>query len=156
MYLKITESFNELSVNTDTIDAENDALTETFSVLLYDRTTKLGNITEGNIREWKLASDKKYPSKSSVSRWPCMGPNHVPPNETAQPWSLQRFGDQNRRWIENNMGSAPWSTPRAFRELMKCGCKKDCDHGCRCRCNRVTNTMTSASTARGTVLPARC
>ena len=28
MYLKITESFNELSVNTGTIDAENDALTE--------------------------------------------------------------------------------------------------------------------------------
>ena len=26
MYLKITESFNELSVNTDTIDAENDML----------------------------------------------------------------------------------------------------------------------------------
>ena len=51
MYLKITESFNELSVNTDTIDAENDALTDTFSVLLYDRTTMLGNITEGNIHE---------------------------------------------------------------------------------------------------------
>ena len=41
MYLKITESFNELSANTDTIDAENDAVTERFPVLLYDRTTKL-------------------------------------------------------------------------------------------------------------------
>ena len=43
MYLKITESFNELSVNTDILDAENDAVTERFSVLLYDRTDKLGN-----------------------------------------------------------------------------------------------------------------
>ena len=49
LYIKITESFNELSVNTDPIDAENDVVTERFSVLLYDRTTKLGNITEGNI-----------------------------------------------------------------------------------------------------------
>ena len=34
---------NELSVNIDTIeiDAENDAVRERFSVLLYDRTTKL-------------------------------------------------------------------------------------------------------------------
>ena len=43
-------SHSVLSVNTDTIDADNDAVTERFSVLLYDRTTKLGNITEGNIR----------------------------------------------------------------------------------------------------------
>ena len=50
MFLRITESFNELSVNTDTIDAENDAVTEIFSVVLYDRTTELGNITEGNVR----------------------------------------------------------------------------------------------------------
>ena len=33
VYPKITESFNELSVNTDTIDAENDAVTERCSVL---------------------------------------------------------------------------------------------------------------------------
>ena len=50
IYLKITESFNEMSVNTDTIDAENDAVTKIFSVLFYERTSKLGNITEGNIR----------------------------------------------------------------------------------------------------------
>ena len=50
MYVKITESLKELSVLTDTIDAENGAVTERFSVLLYDRTTKLESITEGNIR----------------------------------------------------------------------------------------------------------
>ena len=50
MYVKIIESFNALSVNTDTVDADNDAVTEIFSVPLYDRTTKLGNIPEGDIR----------------------------------------------------------------------------------------------------------
>ena len=50
MYAKITESFNELSDKFDTIDAENDAVSDRFSVLLYDRTTKLESITEGNIR----------------------------------------------------------------------------------------------------------
>ena len=40
VYPKI-DSFNELSVNTDTIDAENDAVTERCSVLVYDRTTTL-------------------------------------------------------------------------------------------------------------------
>ncbi len=50
MLLRIIESFNELSVNTDTIDADYDAVTERFSMLLYDRTTELGNITEGNVR----------------------------------------------------------------------------------------------------------
>ena len=68
----ITESLCELSVNTDTIGAENDDVTDTFSVLLYHRTTKLGNIKgvrkelftrRGTFAHENLASDKKYHSK---------------------------------------------------------------------------------------------
>ena len=41
VYPKVTKSINELSVNTDTIDAEHGAVTERCSVLVYDRTTTL-------------------------------------------------------------------------------------------------------------------
>ena len=44
VYPKITDSFNDLSVNTDTNGAENAAVIYRCSVLLYDRTTNVGNI----------------------------------------------------------------------------------------------------------------
>ena len=44
MYPKITDSLNDLSVNTDTNGAENAAVIYRCYVLLYDRTTNVGNI----------------------------------------------------------------------------------------------------------------
>ena len=43
MYPKITYSFNNLSVNTDTNGAENAAVICRCAVLLYDKTAKVGN-----------------------------------------------------------------------------------------------------------------
>ena len=98
MHPKITESFNEMAVNTDAIGAENVAVTERFYVILYDRTTKLGNII--GVRRDRFTrkqtsahetlppttcSNRRLYQTSSVSRWPCMGPIHVSPNETTQP-----------------------------------------------------------------------
>ena len=73
-------------------------VTHMFSVLYYDRTTKLGNINgvrkELLTRKGKCAHETLPPTKSStrrvyqtssVSRWPCMGPMHLSPNETTQP-----------------------------------------------------------------------
>ena len=73
-------------------------VTHRFSVLYYDRTTKLGNINgvrkELLTRKGTCARETLPPTKSStqrvyqtssVSRWPCVGPMHVSPNETNQP-----------------------------------------------------------------------
>ena len=105
---------------------------------------------------------QKHPSKSTPNEQ-CIkvavyGPIHVPPDETAQPWHLQRFGvEQIQTRMETKIGSAHWSMiSKACRGLIKCVCKKDCDPGCRCRYHLVINTMPSSSTARGTVILAGC
>ena len=70
MYPKITESFNDMSVNTDTIGPENAAVIERFSVLLYDRTTQLVNINsvrkELFTRKGTFAHENLPPTKAAL------------------------------------------------------------------------------------------
>ena len=69
---KITESFNDLSDNTDTNGADNAAVIERCSVLLFDRTSKVGNINgvrnELFKRKGTFAHENLPPIKRSTTR----------------------------------------------------------------------------------------
>ena len=72
VYPRITESFNELSINTDTIGADNAAVLERFCALLNDRTTQLVNINcvrkELFTRKGTFAHENVPPTKAALEK----------------------------------------------------------------------------------------
>ena len=156
VYPKITESFNDMSVNTDTIGPENAAIIERFSVLLYDRTTQLVNINsvrkELFTRKGTFAHENLPPTKAALEEhtkramyqgghvW---GQSMCPQMRLPTP---EEWG-----WSKTDDGWKPkWTVlpeaSRACRELIKCGCKKDCAPSRRCGCHRANMTCTTLCT----------
>ena len=156
VYPKITESFNDMSVNTDTIGPENAAVIEIFSVLLYDRTTQLVNINsvrkELFTRKGTFAHENLPPTKAALEEhtkramyqgghvW---GQSMCPQMRLPTP---EEWG-----WSKTDDGWKPkWTVlpeaSRACRELIKCGCKKDCAPSRRCGCHRANMTCTTLCT----------
>ena len=140
-YVEVTRTFLALSAGPDEVTNEYVAVLERFTILLYDRTSDLVCIDEAR----KHLFTKKGRAMDAI-----------PPTRAALVQHIQRAVYQgghcwgkvfqvsfdlpspgNWGWTDPNNWKPLWTTrpeaSKSSRELLCCGCKKECRGQCKCK-----------------------
>ena len=140
MFGGVTETCLALSKGPHTLDEDHTAILERFTILLYDRTNTLSNIDEARKRLFTKKGRTMYtipPTRGALHQHTkravyqgghCWGKSLEVAPVLPSP--------SNWGWTNPSHWTPLWTTlPEASiasRQLLRCGCKKNCKGNCKC------------------------